>query len=127
MSPPEPAAEDAACRGRREILDRVGGRWSLLAITALRDGPQRFNSLLRHLGVSQRMLTLTLRNLERDGLVVRRVTPGKVLQVDYALSPLGRSLLVPADALLDWADAHREDMDAARRLYDAKDSPPRPD
>lgn len=121
MSPPDPPPEDAACRARRDVLDRVGGRWSLLAITALRHGPQRFNGLQRQLGVSQRMLTLTLRNLERDGLVRRHVTPGKVLRVDYALSSLGQSLLIPADALFDWADANRADMDAARQAFDARD------
>jgi DNA-binding HxlR family transcriptional regulator len=122
MSLPDLVPEDPACRARREVLDRVGGRWSLLAISALRDGPQRFNVLQRHLGVSQRMLTLTLRNLERDGLVLRHVTPGKVLRVDYALSPLGRTLLTPADALFDWADANRAEMDAARQAFDARAS-----
>lgn len=115
----EEAAE--ACRAMRQVLDRVGERWSLLAVLALSRGPQRFNQLRRAVeGVSQRMLTLTLRRLERDGLVSRAVHPSVPPQVEYALTALGRSLLPPVQSLLDWSLAHRDDMDAARARFDAQ-------
>lgn len=107
------------CAAMRRVIDRVGDRWSLVVITALGHGPRRFNQLRRDLdGVTQRMLTLTLRNLERDGLIVRTVYPTVPPKVEYALSPLGQSLLGAVTGLLDWADAHRTDLDAARAAYD---------
>src|ERR671930_1337254 len=87
-------AED--CRAVSEVLARVGDKWTVLVVNELGDGPKRFNALRRALGsISQRMLTLTLRGLERDGLVTRTVTPSIPPRVDYALTRLGRSLLDP--------------------------------
>jgi DNA-binding HxlR family transcriptional regulator len=104
-----------------QVLGRVGDKWAVILISHLGDGPRRFNELQRLTeGVSQRMLTLTLRNLERDGLVSRTVTPTVPPRVDYALTGLGRSLLEPVRALGAWALAHLEAMDAARTAYDAR-------
>src|SRR5919197_2649079 len=99
-------AED--CRAVSEVLARVGNKWTVLVVTVLGDGPKRFNALRRALGsISQRMLTLTLRGLERDGLVTRTVTPTIPPRVDYALTRLGRSLLEPVSALDSWARRNR--------------------
>jgi DNA-binding HxlR family transcriptional regulator len=104
----------------RQVLDRVGDKWSVLVIALLGDGPRRFNELRRLVeGISQRMLTLTLRGLERDGLVTRTLFPTVPPRVDYALTPLGKDLLVPVAALADWAEAHREKIQAARDRFDA--------
>lgn len=114
------AGEDAAyCQQMRLLLDRVGEKWSLLAVIALREQPRRFNQLRRELsGVSPRMLARTLRGLERDGLVSRSVYPTVPPQVDYALTGLGKSLLQPVDALLHWAGMHQSQMDQARAEFD---------
>lgn len=110
------------CRRVGEVLARVGDKWTVLIIDELGEGPRRFNELRRGIkGVSQRMLTLTLKNLERDGLVSRAVTPSVPPRVDYALTELGRSMLEPVRALGGWAAAHIPQMDAARRRYDAAD------
>jgi DNA-binding HxlR family transcriptional regulator len=110
------------CQRVGEVLARVGDKWTVLVINELGDGPKRFNQLRRDIaGVSQRMLTLTLKNLERDGLVSRAVTPSVPPRVDYALTDLGRSMLVPVRALGQWAQAHIPQMDAARGRYDAKE------
>ncbi len=116
------ASEDAAyCQQMRLLLDRVGEKWSLLAVIALREQPRRFNQLRRELsGVSPRMLARTLRGLERDGLVSRSVYPTVPPQVDYALTELGKSLLQPVDALLQWAWAHQPQMDQARSEFDER-------
>ena len=107
------------CQQLRHLLDRVGDTWTLLAVTTLRHGPQRFNELRRALpGVSSRMLARTLRGLERDGLVARSVFATVPPQVEYALTPLGSGLLVPVDALFAWALTHQGQMDAARQAYD---------
>lgn len=103
-----------------EVLARVGGKWSILIISTLGQGPRRFNELKRGIqGVSQRMLTLTLRGLERDGLIVRTVTPSIPPRVDYALTELGRSLLEPVSALGQWAIVNRGEVEHARRVFDA--------
>jgi DNA-binding HxlR family transcriptional regulator len=103
----------------REVLSRLGDRWSLEALAALREGPRRFTALQRALeGVSKRMLSLTVRGLERDGLVSRTALPGAPPRVDYALTPLGLALLEPALALARWAQAHQREMDDARRRFD---------
>jgi DNA-binding HxlR family transcriptional regulator len=108
------------CRRVGEVLARVGDKWTVLIINELGDGSRRFNELKRAIdGVSQRMLTLTLKNLERDGLVSRAVTPSVPPRVDYALTDLGRSMLVPVRALGQWAQVHIPQMDAARKRYDA--------
>ncbi|WP_058834186.1 winged helix-turn-helix transcriptional regulator [Luteimonas abyssi] len=104
-----------------DVLARVGGKWSILVIGTLGQGPLRFSELKRAVqGVSQRMLTLTLRGLERDGLIARTVTPSIPPRVDYALTDLGRSLLEPVAALGQWAIVHRAAVERARRLFDAQ-------
>jgi DNA-binding HxlR family transcriptional regulator len=109
------------CRRVGQVLSRVGDKWTVLIINELGDGPRRFNELKRQVeGVSQRMLTLTLKNLERDGLVSRAVTASVPPRVDYALTPLGRSMLEPVRALGQWAQAHIPQMDAARADYDRR-------
>lgn len=105
-----------------EVLARVGDKWTVLIINALGEGPRRFNQLRRDIaGVSQRMLTLTLKNLERDGLVTRTVTASVPPRVDYELTGLGRSLLIPVQALGLWAQANIPEMDAARARFDGRD------
>jgi DNA-binding HxlR family transcriptional regulator len=108
------------CRRVGEVLARVGDKWTVLVINELGGGSKRFNELRREIpAVSQRMLTLTLKNLERDGLISRSVTPSVPPRVDYALTDLGRSMLAPVQALGEWAAAHIPAMDAARERYDA--------
>ena len=103
----------------REILDRVGDKWSVLVIVLLGQHTHRFNELHRAVeGISQRMLTLTVRALQRDGLVSRTVYATVPARVDYELTELGRTLLVPLGALYDWANMHRDDIQAARKRYD---------
>lgn len=111
-----------SCPAVREVLNRVGDKWSVLLIGMLRDGPKRFSELLRMIeGVSQRMLTLTLRGLERDGLVTRTVLPTIPPRVDYELTDLGQTLLEPILALSSWAAEHRFDVQEARARYDKKE------
>lgn len=103
----------------REVLNRVGDKWSTLVIVMLGQGPKRFSELRRGIeGISQRMLTLTLRGLERDGLLTRTVTPSIPPRVDYALTPLGQALLVPVMGLVQWAQEHRADIQHAREVFD---------
>ena len=110
---------DAECRGTREILNRVGDKWSVLVIVLLGEGPARFSELKRTIdGISQRMLTLTLRGLERDGMVKRTVLPTNPPRVDYALTPLGRTLLAPVTVLATWAQDHRAAVQRARDKFD---------
>lgn len=105
----------------RDVLDRLGDAWSVLVILRLGDGPTRFNALKRAVGaISQRMLTVTLRSLERDGLVERTVFPTNPPQVEYALTELGRSLAGPIGALADWAVAHRPTITENRQRFDAQ-------
>ena len=107
------------CRAVSEVLDRVGDKWSVLVVVMLGDGPKRFNQLRRSIAtISQRMLTLTLRGLERDGLVTRTVFPTIPPRVDYALTDLGRSLLGPVDALGRWARQHHAAIVRAREKFD---------
>jgi DNA-binding HxlR family transcriptional regulator len=111
-------AED--CRAVSEVLSRVGDKWTVLVVSTLGGGPKRFNELRRALGsISQRMLTLTLRGLERDGLVTRTVFPTVPPRVDYELTTLGRSLLEPVSGLGAWAVAHRPDIQNARQRFDS--------
>src|SRR5919204_4501551 len=108
------------CRAVSEVLARVGDKWTVLVVGTLGDGPKRFNELRRALGsISQRMLTLTLRALERDGLVTRTVFPTIPPRVEYELTRLGRSLLVPVSALGLWARQNRSAIQDARRRFDA--------
>ncbi|OJH41739.1 winged helix-turn-helix transcriptional regulator [Cystobacter ferrugineus] len=109
------------CRSVGDVLGRVGDKWAVLVIVTLADGSQRFNELRRGIGtVSQKMLTATLRGLERDGYVTRKVTPTIPPRVDYELTQLGRDVLVPLNALAQWALAHREHVEAARKTYDER-------
>ncbi|HEX2034990.1 MAG TPA: helix-turn-helix domain-containing protein [Chloroflexota bacterium] len=115
----EPSGE--TCTTVREVLNRVGDKWSVLVIVLLGGGTKRFTELRRSIeGISQRMLTLTLRQLERDGLVQRTVHPTVPPRVEYALTGLGRTLLEPVMALGAWAEAHRQDIEAARRAFDER-------
>src|ERR1700755_2637479 len=108
------------CLAVHEVLSRVGDKWSVLVVSSLGDGPRRFNELRRLLGsISQRMLTLTVRALERDGLVTRTVYPTIPPRVEYELTELGRSLLVPVKSLGDWALLNRPAIQAARQRFDA--------
>lgn len=105
----------------RNVLDRLGDAWSVLVILRLGDGPVRFNALKRQVGaISQRMLTVTLRSLERDGLVSRTVHPTVPPQVEYALTDLGHSLAGPIGGLADWAVAQQGVINENRRRFDAE-------
>src|ERR1039458_9912781 len=107
------------CRAVSEVLSRVGDKWTVLVVSTLGDGPKRFNELRKALGsISQRMLTLTLRALERDGLVTRTVFPTNPPRVDYELTRLGRSLLEPVSELGLWARKNRSAIQDARRRFD---------
>ncbi|KRA84578.1 hypothetical protein ASD76_02855 [Altererythrobacter sp. Root672] len=113
----------SACQTVTEVLSRVGDKWSMQVIMSLGNGALRFNALRRGIaGISQRMLTRTVRNLERDGLVSRTVTPTVPPRVDYALTPLGRSLVAPVGVLGAWAVANREAISAARIRFDELDA-----
>ncbi|MFD7843182.1 winged helix-turn-helix transcriptional regulator [Nocardia sp. NPDC004340] len=104
----------------RHLLDRISDKWVSLLLNALADGPRRYSDLNRIVaGVSQKMLTQTLRGMERDGLVTRTVTPSVPVRVDYRLTALGQSLLPVMRAIKDWAETHIEDVLAARESYDA--------
>ena len=121
MSPGHKNVPEESCLAVREILKRVGDKWSVLVVSLLRDGPKRFTELRNSIeGISQRMLTLTLRGLERDGLVKRTVEPTIPPRVDYELTRLGRTLLDPILALGQWAQEHRSAIQEARSLYDAR-------
>jgi DNA-binding HxlR family transcriptional regulator len=107
-----------AC-GVKDLLERVGDRWSILALAALDRRPWRFGELQRSIeGISQRMLTLTLRRLERDGLVARTVHPTRPPQVEYTLTAMGRSLAEPLRRLADWSHEHRDAIAAHRAHWD---------
>jgi DNA-binding HxlR family transcriptional regulator len=107
------------CRAAREVLNRVGDKWSLFVVAFLKDGPRRFNEIKRTIeDISQRMLTITLRGLEREGLVTRTVTPTTPPRVDYALTELGRTLLEPVIALTNWAYDHHAEIEKARARFD---------
>jgi DNA-binding HxlR family transcriptional regulator len=111
---------DAAKCPVRDVLDRIGDKWSMLMVMALADGPRRFSALRRAIpDISQRMLTQTLRDLERDGFVTREVHPTKPPSVVYDLSPLGRSLLEPLAVLVGWAERHHGAIRDARSHFDA--------
>ena len=114
--------EPEDCRAVSEVLSRVGDKWTVLVVWTLGDGSKRFNELRKALGsISQRMLTLTLRALERDGLVTRTVFPTIPPRVDYELTELGRSLLDPVSELGSWARKNRPAIEKARQRFDATD------
>ncbi|WP_241801874.1 winged helix-turn-helix transcriptional regulator [Pseudomonas corrugata] len=112
--------EHDECRRLVKILARIGDKWTVMIIGALSTGPQRFNELRRLIGgVSQRMLTLTLRGLERDGLVTRTVYPTTPPRVDYELTTTGRTLIDPLRVLLEWANDHQTFIAQAQEGFDA--------
>ncbi|GLK69772.1 winged helix-turn-helix transcriptional regulator [Hansschlegelia plantiphila] len=114
-------AESHDCRMVNSVLARIGDKWSVLVVMFLADGSKRFNELKRLIGgVSQRMLTLTLRGLERDGLVTRTVTPSIPPRVDYELTDLGRSLQKHAVALAGWANENQSAIERARTRFDSE-------
>ncbi|WP_036144541.1 winged helix-turn-helix transcriptional regulator [Luteibacter sp. 9135] len=109
----------STCPSVREILNRVGDKWSLYIVTALHGGPQRFNEIKRQVsGISQRMLTLTLRGLERDGLLTRTMYPTIPPRVEYELTELGRTLLIPIATILDWALENKGKIERERAAFD---------
>src|SRR5437868_13529696 len=119
-APRHTADTDPTCEVRN-ILDRIADKWSLLVIYVLADGVRRFSQLRREIdGISQRMLTLTLRQLEREGLVRRTVFPVVPPRVDYQLTPLGSTLLDTIQSLVGWAGEHGHEIAAARAAYDAR-------
>ncbi|PZQ90416.1 MAG: transcriptional regulator [Leifsonia xyli] len=108
-------------RAIRDVLTRVGDKWSLLVVATLRGGRLRFTELRTHIpGISQRMLTLTLRQLERDGLLVRTVHAEVPPRVEYELTPMGASLVDASIALLSWAMEHQSAIERSRAAYDAR-------
>ena len=123
--PPELEDTPTNCHAR-DVLARVGDMWSVYVIHVLGDAPTlRFNELRREVdGISQRMLTVTLRGLERDGLVSRTVYPEVPPRVEYTLTPLGGTLRQLIRGLVAWSGAHLAEVDAARSKYDAKHGPP---
>ena len=119
---PDPST--AGCRAAREILDRIGDKWSLYIIGSLAKGTRRFNELKRDIdGISQRMLTLTLRGMERDGLITRTVYPTIPPRVDYDLTELGRTLLEPVMALVNWANDNQLAIAEAHQRFDEAPEP----
>ena len=117
---PSDKPETEACDAISETLARIGDKWTVLVVELLADGPMRFNELRRTIGgISQRMLTLTLRGLERDGLVTRTVFPTIPPRVDYQLTKLGRTLREPVIAIADWARKNRPAIVEARKVFDA--------
>ncbi|HTX05368.1 MAG TPA: helix-turn-helix domain-containing protein [Steroidobacteraceae bacterium] len=111
------------CPKISQVLARVGEKWSVLIIIMLAERSRRFSELKRAIGgVSQRMLTLSLRGLERDGLVKRTVFPVVPPRVEYELTPLGQSLRVPVSALGEWARGHLAEIDAAREAFDRREA-----
>ena len=115
--------DNPVCQTISGLLQRIGDKWSLLVVQTLGQGSKRFNELRREIPtVSQRMLTLTLRNLERDGLVDRTVTPTIPPRVDYELTELGRSLQKPICGLVQWSMDHVGEINEARERYDGAES-----
>jgi DNA-binding HxlR family transcriptional regulator len=126
---PETSSPHAACKAVVETLARIGDKWTVMVVGALSKGPIRYNEIRRRVeGISQRMLTLTLKGLEQDGLVTRTMYPTIPPRVDYELTELGRKLIVPLRALADWARENRPAMLAAREAFRSsrKHGSPRP-
>jgi DNA-binding HxlR family transcriptional regulator len=118
---PQSTHEVEGCAPARDVMSRVGDRWSMLVVILLGDGSLRFNELMRAIGdVSQRMLSLTLKKLERDGLVSRSETPTAPPRVDYALTALGFSLRMPVKALGQWAIGNHAAIEQARSAFDRR-------
>jgi DNA-binding HxlR family transcriptional regulator len=120
----EPGLASATCRVRG-VLDRIGDKWAIYVVDRLGQGPRRFSELLRGIdGITARMLTVTLRGLERDGILTRTVHAAVPPRVDYELTPLGETLLRTIGQLAAWADAHLGEIEEARTAYDARSCPP---
>lgn len=116
---PHPLDHD--CQKVRQVLARVGEKWSMLVVMLLRDGPRRFNDIKRNTGgISQQMLTRALRGLERDGIVTRTIFPTSPPQVEYRLTELGHSMAKPVLAFGEWVRQHLPEFDAARRRFDER-------
>src|SRR6201993_1941491 len=119
-----PGFAPATCRVRG-VLDRIGDKWAIYVVDRLGQGPRRFSELLRGIdGITARMLTVTLRGLERDGILTRTVHAAVPPRVDYALTPLGETLREAIGQLVTWADAHTDEIQAAQGAYDARSCPP---
>lgn len=119
-------SEDEPCR-IREVLDRVGDKWSVQVLRRLTGGPHRFADLQRTIeGISKRMLALTLRRLERDGLVTRTVYPTVPPKVEYAVTPIAAELKQPLEFLAEWADRHRIAITKARKEFDRRQTASEP-
>jgi DNA-binding HxlR family transcriptional regulator len=115
----DPASQD--CRAISSVLARVGDKWTVLIVVLLGDGPMRFNEIRRTVGgISQRMLTFTLRGLERDGLVTRTVFPTTPQRVDYQLTKLGSTLWKAVDPLGSWARSHASEILTSREQFDRR-------
>ena len=130
MTPDQPPVIDETCSYERFsadcparlLFDQIADKWSMMILTVLDSEPQRFNAIKRRLeGVSQKSLTQTLRRLERNGLIERRVLPTSPVAVEYRMSPLGRTLLQPFRALYRWTKTHMPEVEAARRAFDRAD------
>ena len=116
----EASGFDAAACPVRNVLDRIGDKWTMLTLVALAAAPRRFSELHRIMpDISKRMLTQTLRGLERDGLATRHVFPTKPPSVEYRLSPMGRSVLIPLASLVEWAEQNYPTIRRARIQFDA--------
>ena len=112
-------SQAGTCSAMADVLNRIGDKWSVMVVSHLKGRTMRFSELGRAIdGVSQRMLTLTLRNLERDGLVTRTVHPEVPPRVEYRLTEMGRTLTGPIGALWDWASVHQDAIARAREEYD---------
>ncbi len=119
--PVTPLIASNDCRQVGEILNKIGDKWTVLVVRSLRDRPRRFNDLKRQIGgISQQMLTRTLKTLERDGLLSRSVTPTTPPQVEYALTALGHSLSEPLRQIAHWATQHTAQIHENRTRYDAR-------
>lgn len=119
--PDDHHSSESESRQIARVLARVGDKWSILIVRLLGDGSRRFNEMRRTLtGISQRMLTLTVRGLERDGLVKRTVYPTVPPRVDYELTDLGRSLWQPVLGLVTWAQVHQAEIEAANKAFDQR-------
>jgi DNA-binding HxlR family transcriptional regulator len=121
MKPVRRNLPEGACRDVGDVLASMADKWSIFVIVMLADGGLRFNELRRAIeNISQKMLTATLRNLERDGFVTRTVTPTRPVRVDYELTPLGREALVPLEAIANWAIDRSAMVHAARAKFDER-------
>jgi DNA-binding HxlR family transcriptional regulator len=117
-------ADHTNCRAMSDVLNRIGDKWSVMVVGMLSRGTLRFNELKRQInGISQRMLTLTLRNLERDGLVTRTIYPEIPPRVEYGLTALGETLKGPINTLWDWSAANHDAIVTARHAYDVRHEP----